>query len=515
MEIEKVYSDHIFIFPFKWTIGEKNKNIKDKLNFEKVKEKINNDKNWIEEYFENETEDEYNIDKYFYDYAKKILFNTKDSYENQNLVKNYKYDFCIGDYEIYVKEKVYKLNLKKIELKMYKTGIGFLIYYLSNSNYVLLNEINEINDFGRRIYPQYLPIEKTKKSFLAKELKIKFCNKEIVEEFSVKSGRISKTVMDILGNNFSENFDKNKLINIKPIIDDRMYTLCHLRLNDFSEILKTNEKDTYNYLNNIKWNSYIFLDNDYSTTQDKDKLFIDNKKYTYNRWTDYGTLFGITRYSFMIISDDSEFSNEVLNKHFINLYKNFSIIALLQRSTILRFLDETSIIASYNEKNNYLKEFEELNIRYMEFKNKMYFDEITPQEQGIEIFDMMENIMGISYKIEKLGKNIEELYNNSVLKNQEKRNKYIAIITVLGTLLTFFNLLEIEYSKIVSIKLLDNYNDIINYIVFSFLTILLFFSGVFIFKKIEKKRDKILFLIIYVLFLISYILLKIIKGDII
>lgn len=50
----------------------------------------------------------------------------------------------------------FSLNVSKIYLNLYENGIAVLGFFLDNKNYDQPTDILKINDFGRRIYPQFL-----------------------------------------------------------------------------------------------------------------------------------------------------------------------------------------------------------------------------------------------------------------------------------------------------------------------------------------------------------------------
>lgn len=484
----KPISSHIFIFPFRWDYisGSKllQESIDKRLNVNRVVEILNNDTCWKEDKPDIENEDdEYNKYAYFYDNVRDAIYG-KDKYINlkrelyykfserrnflfrevikkdttNRIVQCFKYDKIDNstyDIEIFKKEKnrpcFYSLNIKDIKLKIYDTGVASLSFFLENYNQKSNPEdIFNINDYGRRIFPQYLPLEKVQDSFLAKKISLNFPHKKIEEEFKCDvrrdKNRISNTIMDLLGNKFKYNREKLKKgeVFISPIIDDRMFTLCIYRNNTFSRLLTNYNKNRY--LESEFWYKYVFIDNSYVTCQDADmkKNLLNNS--TYTRWKNCGTLYGITRYSFVVIVNEEDFAIDVLFKHFNNMYYEMALITLIERASILRISDEASKIACLNE-DEALENIKKLQRYYIEFINDLYFREVTAQEQGIEMYDKLMEMMKIERDIKRLGEEIDGIHKYTSMISNEKLNNFLRVITYLGIGFTVCNFVIGLYTK--------------------------------------------------------------------
>ena len=78
---------------------------------------------------------------------------------------------------------------------------------------------------------------------------------------------------------------------------------------------------------------------------------------------------------------------------------------------------------------------------YIRFVNQIYFREVTAQEQGIELYNMIQEKMKIAEQVKDLDGEIEELHNYANLLEQKEQERRIAKITVLGAIFlpaTFF-----------------------------------------------------------------------------
>jgi hypothetical protein len=477
------------MFPFK---------IKDKDFNEKLKDKDLNEK--IYKYFYKVGEDDYkdsrnyNLSRYFYNNSKKAIIDFNDdivqNYElkiNKLLSKkfnvsieedNKEYEVDILKKNIYSiilnEEKKYDLEIDKIHLKIYKdTEVGVLIYYLNNYNYCNIEDIININECGRRIYPQYISEDKNcylanvKNNFLANELRIQYNSNDsyvsIIENFeesffegkNIKEKYISKTVIDILKKFFD--FENNKDLKIEniiePIIDDRMFTLFYYRNFGLANELSISD----NYKKSEIWNRLMYIDKGYCTIQNEEKLIEDNIKSTYKRWTKYKSFYGITRYSFLLLTQDN--NESYLINHINDLYSNMCALCLVQRASLLKFSDDISEIAkdlkSSHYDNKVDKKIDKLHRDYIRFKNTVYFREVSAQEQGIEIYNKIQESFEIPKDIDRIGESINNLRELSKSYKSESLNSILYIIAIVGV---FFGLDQMLMSDI-QFSLLDNFKD--------------------------------------------------------
>ena len=469
-EKKKVFSSHIFIFPFTWDILGDKKDLNSSFNkrvdlekFDKLIDKSKWERKDIAEHIKKDdekgSENSYNQKSYFYENVRYALFDSLNEGDDLKIVRNYRYKFENGEYYIEVGDYneagkeisyEYNLNITDIGLKIFETGVGLLMYYLENKNYSKLEDILRINDYGRRIYPQFLPLDDAKRSFLPKDTYINIDNNKFTEDFKSYEDKdnkkvISDIIMKTLGESiFIDNsiwINKNNIL-IKPIIDDRMYTICWYANNEFLEAC---EEDLYNE----NWYKYIFVDGGSRTVSDdfmaKDLI----EKSTYTRWLRrklnnkkrdvgenvYGTLFGITRYSFMILGDEGDFNHDIIRNHCKNIYSNLVSLLLVERASILRFSNEISKLSQLkinNTKNKKLcKDISELYRHYIKFVNQLYFREVTAQEQGIELYRIGLDITNIDNEVKALDEEIQELHQYSELISDNIKNNTLNRLTIL------------------------------------------------------------------------------------
>lgn len=403
MEASLPYSYHVFLFPF----------------IKKEKSNEISKVNWTEETFDPTTNvTHYNQHSYFYDFAENTMFNNPKS-----IVKAYRFNKLISHQSIYSIDIVgqslpYDLHIDKIVLKEFEGfDVGVLGFYLANYTYNSDDDILKINEFGRRIYPQFLDpntfVNGTKNAFLANRITLKnLLMADVLEDFSefeqlpIKENYLPQHITQLIGTE------------IKEALDDRMFVCCFYGNQSVINELKIwdEQKEKYAYLENDFWYKFIFLDKEEPTCYSNLMRNELTSAATYNRWIDYlnegttsGTLYGVSRYSFMILG--SSFSLENLK----SMYSEMATLCLVQRATLLSFSDKITTISNDGIES---KEVSSLYKSYIQFRNQLYFREVTAQEQGIELYDLLQKQMRLEKEVKDLDEEISEL--NSYIQTEEQ-----------------------------------------------------------------------------------------------
>lgn len=434
-------------------------------------------KKWQLKVLKIESSLDYNQYRYFYDNVRKAIYTYED--EDKQTVLNYTYKEKLDKYVIAVKDKEheeevveeYELEIEQITLKMYATGVGIISFHLCNKKDGNEDDILKINEYGRRVYPQFLseesPATKAVKSkFLADKLQIKFMDGS-EDDFSIYDNisevnryrdYISRIIINLLGNEMfncrcSSSGEETEKIEITPIIDDRMFTICwygsprmkyrpeedQIYINSF----KINEKGErkYNYLSDDFWYKFIFVDGKDKGCEDYEMTEELLKEHTYTRWINYGTLYGISRYSFVLLTTELCKDNQFLLSHLQTMYYEMVCLVLAQRASILSFSNRVTEITEGNFNQNSIDDIQNLRKDYINFINKIYFREVTAQEQGIELYDKIVQFCRIDRDIKDLEGEIDGLHQYVLLEEErEKRsreentNALLAIITIITSL---------------------------------------------------------------------------------
>ncbi|MBK7696396.1 MAG: hypothetical protein IPI30_19425 [Saprospiraceae bacterium] len=371
------YSYHLFLFPFQWDYIPGGKLKKD-VDFETrtkldICEQQFEPTLWKRNPFtigeETDAHTDYNEFTFFYDFVRKSIFDYEDVHDENDRLRYFQYNRQnIGTYSITARagdnpSTIYTLNIISISLHLYNTGVGILTYNLKNMDYPDPEAVLRINEFGRRIYPQFLGknfTTETKNAFLPDKIEVDFKDgrDSSVETFSYfndqtnlqrSSTKLPKHIMHLFDETLFTDQDKeDERILITNIMDDRMFTLCWYGNNQISRELKTNNSDlkNYAYAKSEWWYKYIFCDKDWPSCQNEYLLQDSLEAHTYARWASYGTYFGITRETFMLLTSDisqlTNFKAPPLYDHLRTIYFQIVVLCLISRSSLLRFSGEVA-----------------------------------------------------------------------------------------------------------------------------------------------------------------------------
>lgn len=455
-------SKHIFIFPFKieTLINEKGDAINQftkKTNLSKINKIIKKNRNLHLEEFKDlfkESDSKkrnlnYNTELYFYDNIRNTVFTGYSSGKNkkrdltEEIVLNYNYKiaenskYIIKDY----KAKEYILDLKKIKLKIFETGVGSLSFFVDNYNKEYDKEdILKINSLGRRIYIPFKNGENNEE-ILAKEkheipdfIEITGVNSTVIrEDFrnndnnKYKNIRLSSIITETLGF-VNINAGKDK-IEISPIIDSRMYTIMiNNQENYFNKYLPENRKCIKSYKKDEYWYKNIFVDNNNCMCQDDEMLERLIVSSTYSRFLKWKSLYGISRYSFVLLKENN--NEAFLNDTMENIYYEMIILVLAQRASVLNFSDEISRISRLESEN--VEKINELYKNYLQFVNRLFIVQPTAQEQGIELYNLLIEKSDVILLIDNLNNEMESLHEYARLLGATESKKSLEVIESLN-----------------------------------------------------------------------------------
>jgi cell division protein FtsB len=514
---KQILSTHLFLFPFRWDIVEPKKNLKESSyddrtrlfssdesnSFEKLL--LSAQSSWKHKPFTTQNSHiDYNQYHYFYEFVRPALFDNSLIKNKENPIlrtyhfeeeKNLRFEIEInvGSEEV---EKLVTHNLKidSIQLNAYDVGVGILSFHMSTDSVTFERKQNFgskdvllINDFGRRLYPQFLGnnfnIKNTQAAFLAKRITILSKDEILIhEDFTNFNNQttdfLPAHIIEILGKkHFTNILDENKIpenpqIKIQPLIDDRMFVLSILADNsEIRNIKNYSNNKAYLYSHKFDfWQKFVFVDGKSPSSPDFHFAKEILSKATYTRWLPYSTLFGISRYSFVMLCSTGEFYDEILKPHLQTMYFQMIQLALLQRATVLRFSSEITRISheidAYEQENKgFDKITDEVRIiykNYIQFRNQLHFREVTAQEQGIELYDMIQNTMRIETHIKELDAEIDELHryvklvnDNISSKRQEEETQNINRLTkmagvfgVISLIFSYFGYGLIQFPKV-------------------------------------------------------------------
>ena len=434
------YSYHIFMFPFslkaEWKQADIDKMLK-KASW-KRKQFSYKDGNFASNFSEQ---------GYFYDFSSGAMLDDPDSLNR--VLSTYRMPTSDGDtYTInvnkYGRKYSYTLTVDKIELNIYDEKAAVLSFHLSNDKYQEIQDILFINDYGRRIYPQYLVngddgninLQATKNSFLADSISLKLERKpDLEDDFSSYT---KETIPPYTMPRYIKGLLPEEMHECRWLLDDRMYVVSYFSNPDFAKKMREKYGTEGRWLDRQRpewyWYQYVFVDNSDPTCQDESMFKELLSRATYARWnnldvngqdkTDYQTYFGVSRYSFTCLIGNDAIG---LLRHTKTMYYRMASLVLAQRVLSLYYSREISEISKELDEDKLTnKELRSrvntLNRDYLRFVNNVYFREVTPQDQGIELYDLMQKQMNIKRDEEGLSTEVEQLYHYVTMANDEQRN---------------------------------------------------------------------------------------------
>lgn len=488
------YSYHTFLLPFELiSLNTREKPLKEVLN-QRYWQELTED-NYLSfnsvvlrENEEPERENiiqaiKYNQDQYFHENVKKAIHNDGTG----NIVSEYVFRFHDKnadklvirksnedekenekEYIIQSNDNTYVLKVSNIRLKIFNTGIGMLILELYNDLYTHFASVKEINELGRRISLPYIArdsgniacAQSIKWNFLYHDTK-SYSFKDKNDSFLKGEYPVEKIYMLDFLENIIIDKDYRSEHRLKPSLDDRMFTCCLVQNNELSnnfkmDYLAESEKNSEVYKDISKsLYEYVYIDKEGSCTA-ASYTFRKNilMESLYHRWTEWGTIYGVSHASLVAITDEGEFLETIITRPFLTQYVEIAILVLVQRASILRFQKQTG-----GNLNNSM--IQELQSRYINYRNQLHFFEVSSQEQGIELYELIRKQLYIEKEMEVLEKNLEILYEKSNVDNSNKFNIFgviigcIAIMSIVLDLMSFIVTVKAENSFFTQLHLLS------------------------------------------------------------
>ncbi|MCR5722452.1 MAG: hypothetical protein K6G72_08935 [Lachnospiraceae bacterium] len=441
----EVYSFHTFIFPFSLNELDYGRSEGFVNHFEK-------NKNWTSADVKSHdavkmSRELYKEYQYFYVAARKSIYGLGEgivhNYSFMNDVVSQKAHYIISKTrkgESGVKKTEYDLSVDDIKLKIFNTGIALLILECKNTKYGEIGDMKDINDYGRRIVQPFITgKDGIHDSLTADMLKLHVDdNIEFISDFTEECGGYGDSSYSYIGGFINEliNYGANDKVSILPIMGDRMYVMSIIG-NTALEIGVEEKIIDYNHFSNSLY-ELVFVDpNGKCSCADDDTRDELLKEASYKRWHGEGSLYYITNYSFILgvdklIKNVPDFVTESFRTHYLQMF----CLAIAQRASVFRFKDYVAYIAGFFGKkadkqttDNYMYMLSDVTERYIAFESQLYFDEISPEQQGIEMYDLMKARLRIKEEVDSLKEQIDGLNNLANIKSDNRANNTMSALT--------------------------------------------------------------------------------------
>ncbi len=420
--LEHVKSEHLFIFPFSWKNPRRQSDILFHQHTQIQGKYFEHLGHWKAHISTIESDKDYNEYVYFYKPIRMALYTFKGQ---SMIVRNYEYD-RLGPssyFEIEIQNTIYRIHIKKLELKLYKTGIGLLCFRMVNTRYDSIEDIEAINRFSMCVYPPVLPIERAKKMGMPTSVRIHISGEvewkdDFRRNYYDQRLSISPLIMQVLGKPFSEKMmpDSRNCILIEPILGSQMFCSCMYYQTQLVEEIYKGEKEVEALA------CLMALNKQSHALAELDK--IEGKAESeYLKCEEH--IYGINRYMLLCITKE---------KHHDKLYDQLVKLVLMQRATLLNLSSELAHISTLpkSELSSAISNIYEV---YIHFINQLYFKEVTEDSEGTYIYEQLAKAFKIPEELEQLNFEIDEVNEYANLVEQAASNLKVQLLTIIGAAL--------------------------------------------------------------------------------
>ncbi len=452
------YSYHIFYFPFKWEVkGKENEIFSEQVDLDNIPisshsmwERVQiEDSKYSQQKDTKEQEELFAERQYYYDFVHPVLYDMKNV--KNSIIHHYERrepKESVVEYHIKVKDKTYVLRLDALNVNLYSTGVGIMSFFLKNEKEEQKDEnsIRDINQFGRRIMPPHCgEFSQGRRNMLADSIQILGLHGDELrysDSFDYVKG---------VGSSLNRGFecvwqpawfikhlieDLSSEMKVTPVIDDRMLVNCWYGNDDLATDIKTVDKDgKVPFVYSDLWYKHLFVDNGSDPTcqnEEMKKRLI--KESTYCRWQKYGTLYGLSRYSMVALTNTG--ARGFIDVHMRTIYSRMFELVILQRASILRFSGEVTRVSALkgNDNKKLSERIASLYKEYIRFINQIYFRSVTAQDQGIEMYEMLLRQFDSDTQIKDLDDEISELHQYVSLMIDQRRSENGEMLNVLAAI---------------------------------------------------------------------------------
>lgn len=439
----------------------------------------------VGQYFNKETrdlfhnEDKDNCIRYYYDkdvveQSRYLISDKGEDYYGR--LFEYRYELPVEGIELFVFHG--KIGILKIAVKYTKSEESTEIEKRTDDERI--RDIKRINDFGRRIILPFIPREDSgeflpdKPLICAGRLGLKLGEDEhFVKDFRGDIAKWEKCsdkdyqAPDFLyallagayGGEYKDGSDGAKRINklkcpvingkkheegmIQSVIDDRMYLCSVICLNKLSAIAKkwnriqdATEKvpelqdateevpESQDVKDNKLIYSLVFADEGDPSCQNSLMRNALLKKAIYPRWSNYGTLHSISNSAFLCMTEQGA-PEGIVVRPFLTEYYLIAVLVLAQKVSLTNF-SELASEASEDMKKSRGESIErviQLQEEYVAWENQECLLEVTEQEQGVEIYHLLQGQLGVMAHYDRLKEQLQGLYAVANVRQGDRLNQ--------------------------------------------------------------------------------------------
>ncbi len=457
-----------FIFPFMYEMKGEQEFKPDDIAKGLCNDNNDTQKGWAVEDYKIDSMGNYNEFCYFHPFVRNAIFNKKRNEGMEYLKREDFKKLKVEYYDGKIKEnREITTDVKSIDMHLFDNQIGLLTITTerrADDDKTNFYDLLKYNDIARRVYPPFLGDACNKEKeyecdntyspkYTAGLLPLNISLQGSDNEPSITEGyqRIdlvegAKSGKDILYFShiikqllkpfeLKEKRDMTKgVVYYTPFTDDRMFVVSYYSDNGLSNKMKDRCCDGYLYENDDDWYRFIFVDGGSAGIDNINMKKELIQKHTYARWAGSGTLFGMSRYSFVLLTSP-ESSN--LKQHMKSMYYQIALMVLFQRAMLLKFAEDVDRITKQfkaKEFKNHVNETGKLHIDFIRFINKYWFVEVTPQEHGTEIYKQWMGLLDLQKLYDEVQREIAEISEYVETGIASKTNRILLWLTWVGAI---------------------------------------------------------------------------------
>lgn len=435
------------------------------------------------------------VRKVIYGFDKSIVRNFSflpDKVHNNALYHIYKsYEVSKGKTAL----RHFLLHINGIRLKIFNTGVALFILECENHGkdgdglpQDDLDSVKSINDYGRRISLPFIPNKEGNYSSICADklaVEIPSIGKTFADDFlgfakkltDIKaqgsiSGEITLTHMcDFIkailaygsGFFFSSKKDSAAVENaiyVYPALDDRMFVASFILDPAETDRMRAQKDGDYAFLTDTELSRSIYqlafidpgrMNYDDSATGNctcrshkmRKRLL---EEHVYDRWTEYpedgsyGTIYTVANQGLTALCNYN--GDNKLSNPFLTEYVQMCCLCLVQKATLIHFQHAVSTVSGNVEKpgknisHGTIARLMNLQERFVAYQSQLSFTEVTAQEQGIELYELLRKFMFIEQECESLSDRLEKLEAAAETNLDFKFNKIALIFTFVAFFLS-------------------------------------------------------------------------------
>lgn len=160
------------------------------------------------------------------------------------------------------------------------------------------------------------------------------------------------------------------------------------------------------------------------------------KKRTYRRWEEFGSLYGFSMHSGVMLSPPE--SEPPLWRHFHSMYFDHTLLLLYSRVSTMRFSNELSRVSegltSESGDRQHAKRFREVRRQFAYFTNLYQFPLVSNQQQGIEMYTLAREHLDVGEFFEEIEQEIQATHEMIELWEQSQQTRVATKIASVGAI---------------------------------------------------------------------------------